>query len=238
MTKGAGGIEGAAIFNSTFGNTVGVLITPLWFIALNGSSPTKIGISTLETVLLNSFLTILLPLLVGQLVLHFAEKCTKKIREKVNFGIINHVILLLVIFCAFCDTFSQREMPINPASLSLIISITVILHFIFLGLAFAVGSAKFRGAIFKRPERVTILICSTQKTISVGISLITIIYGGDPTIGLKLLPLLVYHPLQIVFASLIAGKLKAWAKEEKTITANLSSKSRIDVIKPIKSESS
>jgi solute carrier family 10 (sodium/bile acid cotransporter), member 7 len=38
-----------------------------------------------------------------------------------------------------------------------------------------------------------------------------LIFAGDPRLGLILLPLMIYHPLQLVICGVLAGR---WAKRE------------------------
>ena len=42
------------------------------------------------------------------------------------------------------------------------------------------------------------LFCSTHKTVAMGIPLITTIFEDSASLGLYTLPLLLYHPLQVL----------------------------------------
>jgi len=56
----------------------------------------------------------------------------------------------------------------------------------------------------KEPElRVVGMFGCVQKTISLGIPLITSIYEGAPNLGMYTLPLLIWHPMQLVVGSSI-----------------------------------
>lgn len=48
-----------------------------------------------------------------------------------------------------------------------------------------------------------------------GIPLINSIYESDPLVGLYTLPLLIWHPMQLVLGSFLAPKLLKWVQEEK-----------------------
>ena len=53
---------------------------------------------------------------------------------------------------------------------------------------------------------VTVLYAAPQKTLAMGAPLLTTYFAGDPeTLGLALIPLLFYHPWQL----LVAGMLKS-----------------------------
>lgn len=72
-----------------------------------------------------------------------------------------------------------------------------------------------------RPNRIAIFFCSTQKTIALGVPIINFMYENESgkhnilniyifniikDIGLIVLPLLIYHPTQILIGSLLVSK--------------------------------
>jgi predicted Na+-dependent transporter len=46
--------------------------------------------------------------------------------------------------------------------------------------------------------------------------MINILFENDDTIGMKSLPLLVYHQVQLIAAALLITKLKSWIQSEPT----------------------
>lgn len=58
--------------------------------------------------------------------------------------------------------------------------------------------------------RTYILRCGATKTIALGFPMITVLFGSQPDVGLLSLPLLIYHPSQIMIGSLLIKPLKAW----------------------------
>ena len=68
----------------------------------------------------------------------------------------------------------------------------------------------------RKPKlRVFGLFGCTHKTVAIGVPLINSIYEDDPLVGLYTLPLLVWHPTQLVLGSALAPKLNAWVQKEK-----------------------
>jgi len=66
------------------------------------------------------------------------------------------------------------------------------------------------------PElRVMGLYGCTHKTVAMGIPMITAIYEGNPNLGLYTLPLLVWHPTQLVIGSALAPKLVKFVESER-----------------------
>jgi sodium/bile acid cotransporter 7 len=54
------------------------------------------------------------------------------------------------------------------------------------------------------------LYCGAQKTLAVGVPLIAILYKGDPNLAFLTLPILVYHPLQLLVGAASAPWLGRW----------------------------
>ena len=75
-------------------------------------------------------------------------------------------------------------------------------------------------------------ICSTHKTISLGVPLISsIVKAGSPNATLYYLPLLMWHPMQLVFGSLFTSNFARWIVSEKkrleTFSSHLDASSRV-----------
>jgi sodium/bile acid cotransporter 7 len=62
----------------------------------------------------------------------------------------------------------------------------------------------------------------THKSIAMGIPLINAIYEDNPSVGFYTLPLLVWHPLQLIIGSFLAPHLRNFVKtnEEQTDIQN------------------
>mmetsp|Transcript_18996 Transcript_18996/g.20459 ORF Transcript_18996/g.20459 Transcript_18996/m.20459 type:complete len:128 (+) Transcript_18996:329-712(+) len=54
----------------------------------------------------------------------------------------------------------------------------------------------------------------THKTVAMGIPLINAIYDGNPAIALYTLPLLIWHPMQLVVGTFLSPRLFAWVVDE------------------------
>lgn len=51
-----------------------------------------------------------------------------------------------------------------------------------------------------------------HKTVAMGLPLIKAIYEDDPKLGMYALPLLIWHPMQLLIGSALAPKLATWSK--------------------------
>jgi solute carrier family 10 (sodium/bile acid cotransporter), member 7 len=62
--------------------------------------------------------------------------------------------------------------------------------------------------------RVMGLFGCTQKTIALGIPLITTIFAKDPNLTLYTLPILIWHPMQLVVGSTLVPRLQKFVASE------------------------
>jgi len=62
--------------------------------------------------------------------------------------------------------------------------------------------------------RVMGLFGCTQKTIALGIPLILAIFGSSDNIGMYTLPVLIWHPMQLVVGSILAPRLQKFVATE------------------------
>jgi len=102
MTVGSDGDEAAAIFNSAFGNFIGIFITPMWVLTLLGKDS---NIAFLDVVLKLVY-KVLAPLAAGQFaqfylpsVKAFATKHKKRLKMA------QEVCLVFIVYTVFCATF-------------------------------------------------------------------------------------------------------------------------------------
>jgi solute carrier family 10 (sodium/bile acid cotransporter), member 7 len=83
-----------------------------------------------------------------------------------------------------------------------------------MGLAWYMLKFLFR----EQPElRVMGVFGCVEKTVSLGIPLISSIYEGNPNEALYTLPILIWHPMQLVVGSLIVSRLAKFVESEREV---------------------
>lgn len=200
MTAAARGNVPVAVFNATLSSVIGIVVTPLligWRLHTTGAS------LPLGSVILDLIVWLLLPLALGQLsrpLLAEWALANKKLIHRVDRGTI-----LFIIYTSFCDSivrgiWSGRYDTILAA----VVGSLVLFYVVF----FIVGAIA-RAAGFDAGDRIAAIFCGSKKSIASGIPMAQLIFAGDPRLGLILLPLMVYHPLQLVICGVLAGR---WAK--------------------------
>ncbi|XP_065544267.1 sodium/bile acid cotransporter 7 isoform X1 [Lathamus discolor] len=229
LTKAVGGNEAAAIFNSAFGSFLGIVITPLLLLLFLGSSSSV----PFTSIFSQLFMTVVVPLIIGQhssrqvegVWLYFTDKflwvCSVTVtkivrryikdwleRKKPPFGAISSCVLLMIIYTTFCDTFANPNIDLDKFSLIIIVFIIFSIQMSFMFLTFLFSTRN--NSSFTPADTVAIVFCSTHKSLTLGIPMLKIVFAGYEHLSLISVPLLIYHPAQILLGSLLVPTIKSW----------------------------
>nr|PMH86819.1 bile acid:sodium symporter [Shewanella sp. 10N.286.48.B5] len=198
MTSVAKGNIPAAIFNASLSSIIGVFITPLFiqlFMNLDGA----------ELNLMDSVFSIakllLIPMIVGQLLrpllLRFIEK-HKSVINKVD-----KIVIILIVYNAFCDSVINGIWSEFSAWLLLycIAICTLVLLLMVHGIKWGAKRCQFN-----KEDEIAAVFCGTKKTLAAGVPMAQVIFGSDPALGMILLPIMLYHPIQIFYCALLANR--------------------------------
>ncbi|KAI5940856.1 sodium/bile acid cotransporter 7 isoform X1 [Manis javanica] len=202
LTKAVGGNEAAAIFNSAFGSFLGIVITPLLLLLFLGSSSSV----PFTSIFSQLFMTVVVPLIIGQIVRRHIKDWLE--RKKPPFGTISSGVLLMIIYTTFCDTFSNPNIDLDEFSLILILVIIFSIQLSFMLLTFIFSTRDNSG--FTPADTVAIIFCSTHKSLTLGIPMLKIVFAGHERLSLISVPLLIYHPVQILLGSVLVPTIKSW----------------------------
>ena len=199
FTRAAGGNEAGALCNSVLGNLLGLIVTPallLLLLSTHGEAP-------ITAVLQQLSLEVLLPLLLGQAAQVIAGTRAagfERLRQ------VPSCFLLYLIFCVFCATFSTPTPDGAGRDVLIAVVGASVLHVGLLALSWWLSA--WRGLGFNRADRIAALLCSTQKTLALGVPMLSILYGHHPQLAWLTLPLICYHPLQLVISGVLAARLR------------------------------
>ena len=208
LTKASGGDESLAIVNAASGNLVGVFLSPVLILGYLGVT----GDIDLAEVFYKLALRVVLPVAVGQVI----QKTMPQVvafqkKHKKQFKKFQEYCLVFVVYTVFCRTFED-------GSDSSIGDVFLMILFIFLFLISFMAIAWLAlGLLFPNaPEqRVMGLFGCTHKTVAMGVPLINAIYEDNSAVGLYTLPLLIWHPMQLVIGTFLAPRLAAFVEQEK-----------------------
>ena len=201
LTATARGNVPAAVFNATLSSLLGVALTPLWLGLALGAQGQGLP---LTKVVLDLCLWLLLPLFVGQLLRPWWGAFATRHRAKLS--LVDRLTILLLVYTSFCDSTKAGVWAIQgPATLFYAGGVAVALLTIVL--LFTAGLSKRLG--FPIEDRIVAVFCGSKKTLAAGVPMARLIFGSDPGLSLILLPLMLYHPLQLVVGGWLAGH---WAR--------------------------
>ncbi|XP_042684326.1 sodium/bile acid cotransporter 7 isoform X4 [Centrocercus urophasianus] len=129
-------------------------------------------------------------------------------RKKPPFGTISSCVLLMIIYTTFCDTFANPNIDLDKFSLIVIVFIIFSVQMSFMFLTFLFSTRDDSG--FTPADTVAIVFCSTHKSLTLGIPMLKIVFAGYEHLSLISVPLLIYHPAQILLGSLLVPTIKSW----------------------------
>ena len=207
LTAKSGGDEAAAIFNAAFGNLVGVFLSPSLILGYLGVSSDV----NLWDVFYKLALRVLLPVIVGQLLQRYAPIAAFAKGHKFLLKQGQQYLLIFIIYTVFCATFSDEDSILTLGEVFVAISVQFCLMCTFMVISW--GTFKFLYP--DEPTlRVMALFGSTHKSIATGIPLIKSMYDKDPLIAVYTLPILIWHPMQLVVGSFFSPRLEKWIDRE------------------------
>jgi sodium/bile acid cotransporter 7 len=189
----------AAIFNASISSLIGVFITPLWMGLFLSTASNNFH---LWSVIGKLIIQVLVPVFLG-ILLHsrfgtFAGKHRKSLRY------FDQSIILLIVYTSFCESFEKHMFDGFGAISVVVLGISMIALF-FLVFTMIMFTAKvFR---FSREDRITAVFCGSKKSLVHGTVMSKVLFPGSQLAGIVLLPVMVYHALQLVAASIIAQSM-------------------------------
>ncbi|GAB4002672.1 bile acid:sodium symporter [Spirosoma daeguense] len=208
MVSIAGGNMPAAIFNASISSLIGVFITPVWMSFLltdttgNYDLTNVIGKLTLQVIV-----PVILGLLLNKQLGWFAA------RHKTSLRYFDQITILLIVYTAFCESFTLRSFEkISLGDLLWLAGLMLLLFFLVFGLITLFS----RLLGFNREDRVTALFCGSKKSLIQGTVMANVLFPGNMA-GVALLPIMLYHALQLIVASILAQAM-ARRKQDDTKT--------------------
>jgi solute carrier family 10 (sodium/bile acid cotransporter), member 7 len=196
MVSVAGGNMPAAIFNASISSLLGVFITPLWMgVFLSAGA----GTIDMQEVMLKLVVQVLVPVIVG-ILLHsrlgaFAERYKAKIR------FFDQSIILLIVYSSFCESYARNLF--GGLSMLHLVGLGVgMLALFFLIYCIITGISRLLNLTWE--DKITAVFCGSKKSLVHGTVMSKVLFPDANMVGVVLLPIMIYHALQLVVASIIA----------------------------------
>ncbi|WP_437193008.1 bile acid:sodium symporter family protein [Planctomicrobium sp. SH527] len=202
LTAIAKGNVPAAVFNATISSLLGILFTPLW---MSIAADTSAASGSMGSVMLNLCMWLVLPLVVGQLSRPWLGDWVK--RHKPFVSTVDRTTILLLVYTSFCDSFVMEVWTKNgllPVMVTFPLSVALF-YSIFWSVSGICSTLHL-----SREDKITAVLCGSKKSLATGIPMAQLMFGSHPGLGLILLPIMIYHPLQLIICGVLANR---WGTE-------------------------
>jgi sodium/bile acid cotransporter 7 len=203
MVSIARGNIAAAIFNASVSSILGIFITPLLMSTVLGKSQAGFDISHTIFVLC---LQVLLPVIIGLVLHHKLGGCVARYKKTLSY--FDQLIILLIVYTSFCESFSGHMF--DSFALSEIVILGAVMLTLFL-IVFTLMNQLSLWMKFKREDRIAVIFCGSKKSLVQGAVMGKVLFPDQAVLGVILLPLMLYHALQLMVGSTIA---KAMGRKE------------------------
>jgi sodium/bile acid cotransporter 7 len=209
LTVASRGNSAAALFGVTLSNLLGVVMVPVgivWWMSVGGADvDLSFGDAFRRVAQLIAF-----PMALGQVVRVLLPVGAKWAGQSV--GGVSQGLIVTIVGILFAQSAAGGAWAQFSLELLLATSLGVIAYFVALsGLFWWISKA----LSFAPGDRIAAYYCATQKGLATGAPMATAFFltasdaGNLPPLGLILLPLMLYHPLQLTVGSFLAARLRA-----------------------------
>jgi sodium/bile acid cotransporter 7 len=197
LTVASRGAVPQAIFASIFSNLLAIFLVPLLALAyLSGTSGVEVSLVPVFTKLC---LIVLWPLMFGQFLRRYFRTLSIAVSRRLHW--LPQAAILYIVYLSFSQTAASGFFGALSFEQLVAASITVV--FLLLLVSYWVWqSSRWMG--LKKGERVTAFFCGSQKSIATGLPLLTTTLAvASIDAGLVLVPLLLYHSLQLLLGGFL-----------------------------------
>jgi len=203
LTVAARGNVPVALFNATLSSLIGVVLTPLWMAWILGRSGANFAAGP---VIADLLLWLVLPLVLGQLARPLLSAWASRNRSSIQ--IADRLTILTLVYTSFSDSVQQGIWShYGPFVLVETIVGTGVLFFVVLLLTRLLSNLLG----LSTEDRIAAIFCGSKKTLASGIPMAHLIFGANPALGLILMPIMLYHPLQLAVGGVLA---QHWTNRE------------------------
>lgn len=197
FTSIAKGNVAGAIVSASASNLVGVIITPLLVMLLMGTGG---GVHIDTSVFGEIALLLLAPFVLGQLTRRWVGKVAQSKATKV----VDRGSIAMVVYSAF----SKGVVDGIWSSISLWdLAFLVVFAAIFVAFMLWLTKKASQKMGFNRADTIAIEFCGSKKSLATGLPMASVIFAsGGASLGLLILPLMIYHQVQLMMCSWLAAR--------------------------------
>ena len=202
FTQTTGGNSVGAIFNSAFSNVAGIFVSPLLLSLFLSGTGSALPLKEILPIVQSLVITMLLPLFLGQYLRRAHAALADRNRKRFSDG--SSALILLIVFITISTTAANQGFLGMLSQLAMPFSFLAASHLFFILLLYQ-GSRFLK---FSREDRICAVFVGPQKTIAMGVPLLSVFFSSRPDLlGLAVVPLLFYHPFQLFIAGIVRSRM-------------------------------
>lgn len=205
FTSVAGGNVAAAVCSASASSILGVFLSPVLVGLMMPNSGNSVDTTAaIESILLQLMLPFVLGHLARPLIANWIHK------HKVWINRTDRGSILLVVYVAFSDAVVEGLWhKVNLGSIGMI----VILSLLILFLVISINTLVARSLGFNRADEITIVFCGSKKSLANGVPMANVLFPAS-IVGIMLLPLMIFHQLQLMICAVLAQRYTRLNKTE------------------------
>lgn len=195
FTAMAGGNVAGAVAAAAASNLLGVLLTPLLvglMLSASGAGVSAAGIAKIVGLLF-------LPFALGHALRPWLFRHVEH-RPRLTTAVDKGTILIAVYGAFSAARVEGLWSRVPPSAIAAVVGLCLLLLAIVLAAAWRIGRP------FGRESRAAILFCGSVKSLASGVPMARILFPG-PIAGLVILPIMIFHSLQLIVCAWIAARM-------------------------------
>jgi sodium/bile acid cotransporter 7 len=207
FTSIARGNVSAAVCAATASNLLGIVVTPLlvtWLLHRHVGGAGGDGLASALRIVEQ----LLLPFVAGQVLRPWIGGWAK--RHNRMLAVVDRGSILIAVYGAFGAAVVEGIWHLFPL---LQLGQLVIADAILLGLVLVITSFGARLLGFRRADEIVLVFCGSKKSLAAGIPMATVLFGAS-TAGIVLLPIMIFHQMQLMVCAVLARRYAAGAPAE------------------------
>ena len=196
LVASARGDVAAAVCSASLSNIIGVFLAPALVAILMHAQGATVSPQAVRSILIQ----LLIPFIAGQLAHRWLGAALT--RFKTALTAYDRFTIMLIVYGAFSAAMVGGVWKqVEPLQLIALVILCAALFALIMTLA--IVSARRLG--FKTEDEIVVAFCGTQKGMAAGVPMAALIFPA-PQVGLILLPVLVYHQLQLIACAAMASR--------------------------------
>ena len=196
FTSVARGNVAAAVCAASASNLLGIFLSPVLVAVTMGAQGGRSSYSEVQSIVLQ----LLAPFIAGQIARRWIAGWIERHARLV--GLVDRGSILLVVYGAFSAAVTQglwRQVS------ALQIGVLVIACALLLAVALAATLGAARAFGFSTEDEITIVFCGSKKSLASGVPMAGIFFPPG-AVGLMVLPLMIFHQIQLMACAVIAQR--------------------------------